>query len=305
METQPMDPNRPMAGTGWNLAQSETDGKVVLCLGHRDKNTTGGLFRSDDPWATTSGSWVDELGTGSGRPWAGSGDTAGVKGAAVGVNGSGQQIILAALSNMTDNVSTTKTGLFRKVGTGAGGTWSKIDLPGIAADFSVANKQLRQQFAWQPGGGATVWLSDPDSGLWQSRDYGATWTLFYSATWSNVYTGHIVGDPTRSGVYYALTKGGEAWKITGGNGASPAKSALCPVASAPAGVAVHPVSGNIYVAEQAAGRLHESTDGGSSWTDITTASWEAMCATVKGMTIGSNGKLYVAMYAGYAITDLE
>lgn len=305
METQPMTPSRPVAGVGWNLAQSQTDGKVLLCLGHRDNNTDGYLFRSDDPWATASGSWVDELGTGSGRPWTGTADTAGVKGAAIGVDGSGTQVILAALSHTGVNVDTAKTGLFRKVGAGAAGAWSKIELPGIAAEFAVAGKEQRQHFAWQPGGGAVVWLSDPASGLWQSRDYGATWTLFYAATWSNIYSGHIVGDPTRAGVYYALTKSSEAWTITGGNGATPAKTPLCPDASTPAGIAVHPTTGNLYLAEQGSARLHKSTDGGTTWTDITTASWEAMCATVKHLTIGSNGKLYTAMYAGYAITDVE
>ena len=312
METQPMEPTRPQAAVGWNLAQSFA-GKVVICLGNRDNNTNGGLWRSDNPWATTAGGWVDELGTGTGRPWTSSGNTPQVKGAAIGANAGGTQVILAAVRAAAPNATAAATGLWRKVGAGGAGAWSKIGLPGYPAAFATENKQLRPHFAWKPDGGATVWMNDPSSGLWQSRDYGATWARHpvpgqvadELLTWTNIYSAHIVADPTRAGVYYALTQGNRAWKITSGDGATPTIARMAAGTATPAGIAVHPTTGNIYLAETGTGRLHRSTDGGTTWVDITTSSWSAMCAIVKGLAIGTNGKLYCAMYSGYAITEVE
>lgn len=303
MVTQPVvsdvpHAGKPTGGDGWMLHESTNgNGKFVIGQGARSSNDGGYLHRSDNPWASPA-TWVDELYTGTGKPYATSGTAPQVKGVAIGVDGAGTQVILAALRN---------GGFWRKVGAGTGGTWSQITLPGypLATPFTTTSNELRWRMAWQPGGGATVWLNDPLSGLWQSRDYGATWTRFYSASWTGRESGDVLGDPTRTGVYYATTEVGKSWKITGGNGATPTKVALNASATKAASVAVHPTTGNIYLAESGIARLWKSTDGGTVWSDITTASWEAMCGTIKALRIGSNGMLYSAMFAGYSMTQVE
>lgn len=306
MVTQPMAPNAPASECGYILAQAEVSGKVLLAQGARSANNAGHLHRCDDPWSGASPTWVDELSTGSGGPWSTTANTPQVRGCALGVNASSTQVILAALRGGSGQAA-SQSGFWRKVGAGGSGAWSHLTLPGypVANEFTTTSNNCNWRFAWQSGGGAVVWLSDPVSGLWQSRDYGATWTRFYATSWTVREGGELIADPTRAGVYYATQNPGPGWKITGGNGATPSKVVLNPSAKQGAGLAVHPVSGNLYMAETGVARLWKSTDGGGTWADITTASWEAMCTTIKAMTIGSNGMLYVAMYAGFAITDVE
>jgi hypothetical protein len=299
----------PQPGNCWALHQSPTDGRVVVGIGARDDSTQnnhgGGVWRSNDPWAVANGGWVNEMDSGTGRPWTSDANTPQVKGVAIGANASGTQVILAAVRNGEENTNQALTGLWRKVGEGSGGVWTRLSMPGYANPFATGASQLRQHFAWQPGGGSTVWLNDPISGLWHSHDYGATWAKVDDpviSPWGTIYSGHICNDPTRAGVYYAVTNGNRSWKITSGNGANPTLATLCPSASTPAAVTVHPLTGDIYVAETGQARLHRSTDGGATWTDITTASWEAMCATVKDMKISRDGIIYVAMYAGFSLT---
>lgn len=300
--SQPLTWPLATSGNGWVLAQAENSGQIAICMGDRDNNDTGFLYTSNNFWSDTP-TLTEQLRTGSGGPWTTTSDTPQCKGAAIGVNLQGTQVILAALRGIASKTTPGRNGLFRK----QGNVWAPVSLSPYPTGevFQTSNNSIRWRFAWQPHGGATIWLSDPVSGLWQSRDYGLTWTSFYPASWTNSNSGYIVGDPTRVGVYYATTRGTESWKITNGNGTTPTKTPLNPDAHNPMAVVVHPSSGDIYMAETGEAKLWVSRDGGTNWNDITTASWQAMCSTVKAMAIGSNGAIYTAMFAGYAITGLR
>lgn len=275
---------------------AHTDGRMSFGGGDSAGNTNGALFVGL-PFASSAGDWVDELGTGSGRPWTSWTDTPWCLGQTFTGTGAGQ-IVLAALNSTGAQTNAAKTGLWRKVGSGAGGTWTKITVAGLNMD----SNGVHVEFAWVSP--TVVWMVESKTGLWQSRDAGLTWTNRYSASWTTRYTGHLRVDDTRANTVWAVTKGSECWKITAADTASPVRTAAVPPAcTAPAAVAVDATTGFVYVAEQGTPHLWESRDNGGTWSDLASPSYQSMAFTVKDLDV-HDGRAVVAMFAGYSIMEL-
>lgn len=293
MVTQPITPSiRPTTDVGWNQAITPSGNRFLLCMGDRDVNTNGGAYTCADPWAGTV-TWTNETITGTNAPYTTLTAAPRCTGGALGTDGAGNPVLLATWQ--------AAGMLRRKIGTGAAGTWSTPTTGGVSV-AGTANQQ-RCHFAW-PGDGINVWMIDPSTGLWQSRDRGVTWTRRQTFSGTNAYQFHLKASESETGVYY-YTRNGQVWKITAGDTASPVLTQLASgVIGAAAAIAVHPGNGKVVVAENGdaptGGALWRSTDGGTSWTDVTVPSWETTCTTVKQMHFTGAGDLLIAMNAGYS-----
>ena len=293
----------------WSLHVHKPTGRVTVGIGDVDSNAEGnvegGLFSSTNPFAATSGNWIDQAATGSGRPW-GSRTTDGkdriprFTGVASNVIG-GQVIYIGCVFNFSKVNLDSECGIWRKVGDEASGSWSQRNPAGFPSVFSGISKMSQANIAWQPGSN-TVWIADPKNGLWQSQDAGLTWARRLSASTSsqggNSSIPFVRSDPTRSGVYYA-TVGGKFYIITNGDSSTPIVTEK-PVAglNSARGVSVNPNSGHIYVANSADPRLFQSKNGGATFKEITTPSWRASMSIVTDMSIHDNNILYTTGYSG-------
>lgn len=296
--TQPITPvNRPTTDVGWMNDIRTDSSRVICCMGDRDVNGNGAVYSNADPWNTAS-AWTDESHSGTSQPWTNFASTPRCIGGAVNTDGAGTNVILAA-----HQVAAGLSGLRRKVGLGAAGTWSTPTTGGVTVT-AVAGSQ-RVHFAW-PADGVNVWMLDPSTGVWQSRDRGVTWTRRQTFSTTQPYVCHIKASLSETGVYY-FTRPNQVWKITAGDTASPVLTQIgASNIVQPSAIGVNPTNGKIVVSENGdspiGGTLWLSTDGGTTFTDVTVPSYETICTTVKQMHWCADNTLYIAMYAGYSKT---
>ena len=292
--TQPQ--SRSPGGVGWNLAVANDESLIVLCTGERDANASGAVHTSPDPWSSSS-VWTNQLATGT---WSATGTNLQTSkprcvGAALGTTGSGTPLLFAAFQGY---------GIYKKTGLGAGGVWTNVTLPNAT---NMANK-VKCHFAW-PGDGNTIWMIDPNSGVYQSINRGTSWIRRTTLSITDTSYGQLRHDPTASGRYYFTTKSG-VFIVTNGNTGSPSIVNISGPISEPTTLAIHPTKGYIIVAEASDSpkntRLWVSRDQGANWDDITTDQWRAVGNNPRYMDWGANGKLYTALFAGYVVlTGIE
>jgi hypothetical protein len=296
--SQPMTPvNRPDTAVGYHVILDSAGARCLVTSGDRDTNTGGGAWTNTNPWSTTS-AWTNEALTGTNIPFTSLATTPRCVAGALGVNAAGSVVLLALFQ--TDAGATG--GLRRKVVLGTAGVWST---PATSVAVGAVAGAQRAHFAWPAG--AAVWMLDPATGVWQSLDYGVTWTRRVTFASTNAYSNQIKASLSQAGVYYYTQAGASLWKITAGNTASPVITQLgAGTISKPGSVAVHPSNGKVYVTENAdspaGATLWGSSDGGTTFTDLTVASFETICTTVKSAHVDSAGNLWTANYAGYAKT---
>lgn len=292
--TQPITPvNRPSPDVCGMIAHNPAGTRWAVAVGDRDTNTQGSVFTIADPWG--AGSWTNETITGTAAPYATQAAGLRATGCALGTDGVGTQVLLATHQG---------TGMLRrKVGTGAGGTWSTPTTSGVSVCNTSQNQRVH--FAW-PADGAVVWMLDPSTGIWQSLNRGVSWTRRQTFSGTSEYEFHLCASLSEAGVYYYL-RNGQAWKITAGDTGTPVLTQIGVGVIAQAnGLAVHPTSGKVIIAENATspngGTLWRSTDGGTTWSDQTVPSWETTCTTIRHMHMDIAGVLWIAMFAGYSKT---
>lgn len=191
-------------GTSWRMHQPSTGGTTsfaiavdpkdssVYCSNQDPSAGTGKLFSNPDPTAVDGSgnlvnAWTDLNFLSS------AGANAGVQGLAVGYNGSGQRVILAAAQSTTGH---TDNGIYRSV---AGGSFSRVSSGPSPSGW------VQDGFAWNPGS-AVVYLCEPTTGVWRSSDYGSTWSNIYALSGGGY--GFICVDPTNDATVYVVSGGG-------------------------------------------------------------------------------------------------
>ncbi|MEY2424720.1 MAG: hypothetical protein QOI61_292, partial [Actinomycetota bacterium] len=126
------------------------DSRIFVAYSARDENIDGRVISKP---VDGSGSWFDEdLQSVAGGKRA--------LGVAVGVDASGQRVLLAAVD---------EGGVVRKVGAGA---WATVSTTSGPMTGEQATKQA--SFSWTAGS-PNVYLYDRASGVWRSQDFGVTW----------------------------------------------------------------------------------------------------------------------------------
>lgn len=263
----------PSSNTGYGLGldATTTPASLVIATGDRDTNSAGEVFTSADPFV---GPWVNE----------GLADSTGSKiPVAVAMNHvGGERIVLAAVDG---------DGLWRK----AGDTWSRVS---DAASTAIASNSAA--FSWAPGS-TTVFLYEPDSGLWRSDDAGGRWTLLRQVTSDIPMTGHLVADPTTSDVLYLSVSSG-VFRVDGANGASPTFTDLH--VDRPGPITVD-ANGTLFASSRAArgvpAGLVRSDDSGRTWAPAADASYAAGGGAAFALASGS-GRLFAAMNGDGVVT---
>lgn len=129
---------------------------------------------------------------------------------------------------------------------------------------------------------STIVAAGVSGGIWRSTDAGTTWTKATRPT--DIHSITCIAQDPRPGNYdtwYAVTgeawgnsaqiSGNGVWKSTdGGRNWQPLPSTVSPLANASGAfayawrVAVHPLTGHVYVATSSFG-IQRSTDGGATW----------------------------------------
>jgi hypothetical protein len=125
-------------------------------------------------------------------------------------------------------------------------------------------------------GGGLVFVYDRKTGIWRSNDYGLTWTLVWNNTSSDVTSGTVAYDVTRTGRLW-VSSDGQLFKLSGADTGTVAGGGVTGSGSAvtPAGTQAGPVAcdalGNFYYVTQDQGSgagFLLSSDDGHTFTDI-------------------------------------
>jgi hypothetical protein len=279
------DPVRPRPGGGMGLMWTADGNEAAWACGDPFAGASeAGVFVSVNGGTT----WVDQglpVGT----------DAHGV---AIGYNAAGTRVLLTVY----------RTGIYRKVGTGAWGVVSTLTIP---QDSQAHN----QHFCWPrnndaPTGRRAFVYCTGHNGLLRSDDWGATWTTIHAKTNTGESAGAIAADPNNPDtLYYTVDNGVGAdtglWKITA---ASTTASAIKigPTMTAPGPCAVDPNSGVVYVCttalESGGAKLYASPannpGAATSFVDITDAQWAHGPWAPCDMTVTDTGQIVVANRQG-------
>lgn len=201
-------------------------------------------------------------------------------GIAVGRDGSSNRVILAAVQ---------ESGLWRKVG---GGSWSRVDVT-ICAGAQITRAAW---FVWQPGS-QYVYVFDRASGVYRSDDYGATWTLIWNVTSDVGRTGFIAMNPAVANELWVSTED-NLYKLSGANSGTVGVGITAITLSAVArpGAIAFDTAGNAYCAslpdDGVDSQLLRSTDGGTTWQDISDTSYKAMANRPSDLLVTETGRIY-------------
>jgi hypothetical protein len=250
-----------LGGWGTAVAVDPTSSRVYVSIGSADP-TTGGDIYSASP---TTYSWVSEgLGVADGGKRA--------DGIAVDVV-SGKAVILA---------SVVGSGIWRKTN----GVWKKVL---AQANFAGTTPSV----SWVHGS-KLVYVYDRNSGLWLSKDFGATWSLIWSKKSAAGLNGWVAADPGIPSTVYASLDSG-VYKITSAD-VTPKISLL--TLAGPGPVAVD-ASRNVWVAtmqaKDVAPKLYRSTDQGTTWVSYDDDTYRNVAGWPSRMVVSSDGYQYLAL----------
>lgn len=160
------------------------DSTVYLAAGSRDSNTNGEIYSNPNPTDPAS-AWTAENLSALTR--------ARTRGLVAGRDGGGNRVILAAVAT---------SGLYRKVDS----AWTLVN------STIKPDKNDHVQFAWNEGS-SNVFLFHQNTGLWRSRDYGATWSMIWAHPSNTVRTGYLVEDPNQEGLLYISCDDGGVYRM--------------------------------------------------------------------------------------------
>lgn len=284
-QAPPSGPGSTGDATCTDMSQTTGPSRFYVGVSERGQNTgIGNVYSSLNPEAGQSSTWTDEGLTANGD----------VVGLAVGNNGSGTKVILAAVSN---TAGTSVGGLWRKVGA----TWTQFRdpaaVPGGLTGTTAAHNQvnLRWRRATQ-----TVYAHDND-GVWRSSDAGATWVLIYATTFAG-YGNYdsLVVDPTDATKVY-VSSGGTVKRINNANTAAAGGATVTTIFSPNADcIAINPDGSEMFV-HRSDGTCWRSTTFrtaagfvASNWVDQSSDLFRRLSKGIRSMAVLAGGIVMTA-----------
>jgi hypothetical protein len=140
--------------------------------------------------------------------------------------------------------------------------------------------------------------------LWRSASLGAvgTWFNVWSALPGEVdpATGFMVADPTAAGRVWVTTFGAHGiYKLTGCDVGNCAQAMINNTAvTNPGPIAIKPGTSGLFVATRSSSTstdvtLLRTTNGGTSWTDLSTAFYKGSAVFPKQLAMAGDGTAYV------------
>jgi hypothetical protein len=264
--------------------------RVYLAAGEDTSNHKGAILYQADP--ASFGNWVS-----LGRP-------AGVDKRPLGVavrRIAGKVWVLAAVDG---------AGVYRRQFSSASPpapirNWARVSAAAVKAAQPTESVPMR----WEHD--KMAYLFDHATGIWASRNGGATWQIIWKVKDRAQLEGHIAADPsdTTGGTLYvsvgaAGTRPG-VWKLTACQTAKGTvenhtihltalnRPGALPFAE-PGPIVAH-TGGAVWVVENAEPNVYASADHGATWTPLGDDVLTAGAKRVSDMDVGTDGAIYVAM----------
>ena len=201
------------------------------------------------------------------------------------------------------------SGVYRKVGAGASGTWS-LAYSGDNVMKGLDGTNVFVTFSWGGGTSKMVYLMDRDNGVFRSLDGGASgsWIKITapSGGWVNNssskrgYAGCVAVDPTNPSRCYVTSTAGVFFSSDADNPGQPTFNPVSISGMQTPGMIQYDDAGNVYVISlvngATRGKLFYKGAGDSSWSEIATDNtFKAMCGLTVSMSIGPSPdrKIYI------------
>lgn len=280
---------------GMALALGE-DNRLYVAGGDRDDNTGGEIYSNPAPTEqqNSNNKWTSEKlkdVAGGARP----------VGLTVGKDASGATVLLAAV--IGDDRNDTTGGIFRKA---ASGVWQKVEAKAMGGRASTKNAS----FAWAKNS-PIVYLYDRDSGVWRSKDYGATWTNIWNHPSPEEQTGFIVVNPANAAQLYISARDGfyRADDADSAAQLNPRKveTIVRPGAFTVAGQTLYVTGRAGSAAGEKPARLYatarawEKDAAKQKWTDISDDYYKSIANFPYSLSADKDGTLYIATSGNGAI----
>lgn len=170
-----------------------------------------------------------------------------------------------------------------------GNTWTRrsasLFFAGNHAGSPLPDGHPRSTGTLLAQGGGKLYAGSYSQGVFSSSDNGNTWTNIGFSGGTHYVRG-IALDPSNADVLYVALYGERIWKTSNAGAASPSWTELTNAPLNPEEVRI--IGGTVYAACNTAG-VWRSTDGGSSWDDLsgnyldtTTSKWMSLDGYVSG-----------------------
>lgn len=194
----------------------------------------------------------------------------------------GKLVILAAVEG---------AGIWRK----ESGRWRQVVDPTRALGEQTTDRAI---LSWLPGS-STAFCYDRETGIWRSRDHGATWALIWRhPSGHNLgVSGFVLHPPSAPEVVY-VSANDALYRVEGARGERPRPVPISTVANP--GPLAH-ADGVLYVACYASAgsprpRLYRGSvaEAETRWTDVADATYRQMSQFPRGLAVGPGGNVYVA-----------
>ena len=212
-------------------------------------------------WDATSSQWLpmkvsNDDGSGVPSPVASAPSNGGEDSVAVDPTNTSVVYLAFPTSHSNDVGGSAGDNVYRSTDGGKTFTAGNLNVPG---DTNGPTRTLGERLAVDPNDGAVVYYGTPQSGLYRSLDSGATW--------NPVAVGG--GPASNANVINVLIPSGAGTSTIGGVKSS-----------------------SVVFAVVASGDVYQSTDGGSSWSDV--SSGQGIAGQAGMSTVDAAGSLYVA-----------